>query len=197
MTHQRNLAWHINSLGLSDVVMNDLLKMANISQDFMGIFPFDQLNRIKEIPAPVKCCYTTIIINVGGHFVMICFGQFFTLYVDSFGKPIERDQVYNFIRRVRPFTPFFYNSTQVQSLQSTHCGLYAVLFSLFFDRCQRRASLIGRQQNIRSSRYQPYSIPAPFVTPPKTPFTMYFSKEPNQLLLNDELCISYIQKLAK
>ena len=123
---ETSLSWHLNDEGMSDSVINDILCFGNISNNYLGVFPFDAL------PSQTKeTCM--LVINVGQHFVTLYISPNFVLYVDSLGLPIMHESIKKFIERHAPSLQVFYNTKQVQSLTSSHCGFYAVLFTLLFD----------------------------------------------------------------
>ena len=199
----KTLDWHINALGLSNDVLDSLLSTACISNQYLGSFPVSQL---KNIPTfSLKHLYITLIINVGHHFVSLCIGRKFVLYIDSFGRPIQDRRVTQFIEKRAPDLPIYYNSTRIQSKSSSYCGLYAVLYVLYFDCCnnfkggrKNSRAVIGQQQNSRKpisvSGHPPRSIHINHNHPPMTMF--FYKNNSTQLLGNDALCISYIKRLA-
>lgn len=73
----------------------------------------------------------TMIINVGKHFVTVVCHKNYVLYLDPFGMPCLQPEVRRFLQGLR--SKIFYNKTQIQQLKSKHCGLYAVLFALYYD----------------------------------------------------------------
>ncbi len=66
-----------------------------------------------------------------GHFVTIVGRGRKILYVDPYGFPPTDRRLDAFFQDcLRPVT---YSSTQAQALESTFCGVYAMLFTLYFD----------------------------------------------------------------
>jgi len=198
----KSLDWHINALGLSNNVLDEILTIAGISDQYLGTFPVSELNNIP--PFTLERLYITLIINVGKHFVSLCIGRKFVMYIDSFGHPVKDSRVKQFIKARAPNLPLYYSSTQIQSKSSTYCGLYAVLYTLYFDRCNNfkgkrksTSNVIGRQQYV----WKPIAISA---LPTKShlnhhhpPMTLFFYKNnPTLIIGNDALCISYIKRLA-
>lgn len=74
----------------------------------------------------------TFICNVGRHFVCIFCTEQYLIYIDPFGKKCVQRQVRKFIHRLS--RNVFYNHIPIQWFTSNHCGLYAILFALYFDR---------------------------------------------------------------
>jgi len=180
----KSLDWHINALGLSNNVLDEILTIAGISDQYLGTFPVSELNNIP--PFTLERLYITLI------------------YIDSFGHPVKDSRVKQFIKARAPNLPLYYSSTQIQSKSSTYCGLYAVLYTLYFDRCNNfkgkrksTSNVIGRQQYV----WKPIAISA---LPTKShlnhhhpPMTLFFYKNnPTLIIGNDALCISYIKRLA-
>jgi hypothetical protein len=67
---------------------------------------------------------------VTGHFVVVAAFSDFTFYVDSFGKRCRQEDVQDFLRMRR--NPVYRNESKLQAAQSTYCGLFCLLFVLYF-----------------------------------------------------------------
>ena len=161
----KTLAWHLNKNGMSDSVINDLLAMAKISNQYLGTFMFNNLPYFSSSELKQQSTSHFLIINVGHHFVTLCITPYYALYIDSIGLPIVHQEINNFIDQYSP-RPIYFNTKQIQSFESSHCGLYAALFTLYFDQYE--------QHNMK----------------------MTFFKNPALLLKNDDKCIQYIKKLV-
>lgn len=70
----------------------------------------------------------------GGHFVTIWATPRKILYVDPFGLPSVVSEVNRFLKLCQ--RPIFCNLTQIQTLDSVYCGIYAIMFCNFFDQKQ-------------------------------------------------------------
>lgn len=92
--------------------------------------PTNQLSKLNSF---------TIIINVGGHFVTIYAKENFLIYIDPFGLPCFCKSILNFMQNCK--RPIFRNNLAVQSFKSKYCGLFAILFVIFFDKPQNKLIL--------------------------------------------------------
>lgn len=161
-----DINWHLSREGMSDKVINDLLAHCGVSDRYRGTFlynnlPYDIVNDQDEF---------IIIINVGFHFVTLYITKTFVLYIDSFGLPIRHLEIIEFIANRTVCTPVYYNTHQIQSLSSTHCGLFAAMFVLLLD-TQHHRSRIGRRRRRQ----------------------FHFYKQPSRLKRNDKLCVNYLK----
>lgn len=107
---------------------------------YRGLFtPFDTAAALR-VMAPASDIRPVVTIwNVGQHFVCIyCCGDY-VLYLDSFGFPCFNPHIKKFLAGLK--RNVFYNQQQIQSASSKHCGLYAILFSLYYDKLTRKAKL--------------------------------------------------------
>ena len=121
------LSWHLNKDGLSDTLLKDLIEKANVGSVFDGIFP------LQAIPSKLRKKKSfVIIVNIGYHFVTVYATKDFVYYVDSFGKKPPQTLYSSFLDFCE--RPVYFNSSQVQSKHSTHCGLYSCLFTIYFSK---------------------------------------------------------------
>lgn len=80
--------------------------------------------------------YFSIVCNLsnegekGSHFVTIIAFPSYVYYIDSFGKP-SMGGVNSFLSRLN--RPVFFNTKKIQDVTSNSCGLYSILFVLFFN----------------------------------------------------------------
>ena len=116
-----------------------------------------------------------LIINIGNHFVTVIVNDYSVQYFDSFALPITDTKIRSFLEYLLlPPTPlpnrdarkklFFANKKQIQDYTSTHCGLYAVLFAVWY------------------------------IKPASKRFTLRFSNDVNLLMRNDKLCLKYLKQ---
>lgn len=152
------LQWHVNEHGLSNEVLDNLMKSSHACNLYFGTFPFDSMP--SDVCAKKKF---VLLVNVGLHFVCIFANKNVVLYVDSLGRPSSLKEVQHFLRLCA--RPVFFNMKKIQSTSSTHCGLYACLFGLFF--CKRE-----NQERVGK---------------------MCFEKR--NLLKNDQICLKYLKRL--
>ena len=126
--NENNPAWHLNRMGMSNVVMEDLIQFGNVSKNFKGVLPYNMLPTPSALP---PSDYLIFIINVGHHFTTLFVHPLYIFYIDSLGLPIWREEVNQFCAQFN--RPVYYNPTQIQHPMSSHCGLYAVLFVILMD----------------------------------------------------------------
>jgi hypothetical protein len=100
---------------------------------FKGVYPLDKLPYNKKLPL-------NIIINTdpsnmpGEHWVCVCInksgkGEYF----DSFGLPPYKKEIFDFLQK-KCVKGWRYNRITLQSMTSSTCGNYCVLYIIF--RCQ-------------------------------------------------------------
>lgn len=148
---------------MSTDVLEDLLRNIDIgTKYFRGIFAYDAIpNHLWR-----NKCFV-IIVNIGLHFVTLYVEPDHLVYIDSFGAPAPihvKNNIYANCGRAH----FYCNQVQIQSYDSSHCGLFAVLFVLLFDWRKKRGR--SRLPRVKFSR--------------------------KRLARNDNLCVLYIKKLA-
>lgn len=69
--------------------------------------------------------------EIGTHFVCIIRTPDKLMYLDPYGLPCFIDSITTFLARFSK--PVFYNSIQIQSLNSNFCGIYCILFVLAYE----------------------------------------------------------------
>lgn len=84
----------------------------------------------------------SIIVNLGtlkrkqlipiGHFVTIIKTKLHIIYIDPFGLPCLQPDVIRFMMLCQ--CPVYHNNKQIQDISSNYCGMFAILFSCYFDR---------------------------------------------------------------
>ena len=129
MTSPDFLNWHLNKKGISDEVIADFLQMCQVSKKFKGVYPFTNLPKSLKNES-----HFSIIVNIGHHFVTLHVKPSYILYIDSFGQPISDSEILIFLGKKLTRTPLYYNTRQIQSLYSSHCGIYAIFFILYHDK---------------------------------------------------------------
>ena len=156
------LKQHVNeNWGMTNSILNDLAETL-CPRLYAGMYAPHQLksSRLRTRTKPY-----TLIVNVGNHFVSIYVSKTVALYVDSYGMRIFRPKVREFLKSLE--VPVFFNDRQLQSGHSKYCGLYALLFCMYFE-CYSNRSM-------------------------QTYFNFHKLAGPG----NDRLCIAYIKKLIK
>ena len=125
------------SKGISNALLERLCKRL-CSKDFKGVFA---ANKIPRLLAGVS--NFSIIVNLGevdgsdaeipvGHFVCINGNAERILYIDPYGLPCMQPKVLEFLLLSR--RPLMENMRQIQHFDSPYCGLYSVLFVVYFDK---------------------------------------------------------------
>lgn len=123
-------------------------------KDFKGVFSADYIPR--RLAARGRFI---VVVNLGtrrgvrgklpmGHFITIAADPSKVLYVDPYGLPNVEPNVERFLRLCR--RPVEFNLRQIQDTESVYCGLYAVLFSLYFDK-KPDFKLRFRKRNLRKN----------------------------------------------
>lgn len=155
----------INTHGISNIYIEELLRP--LTTKFIGVFSANNLpkNLIGKKHFSLICNHDNIG-EAGSHFISIFHYGFFLLYIDSFGQPCAIDDIQNFLLSFQ--LPVFYNSRQVQSINSSFCGFFCILFVLYFDQLFNFAVF---------------------------PSKLFFNSV--NLSVNDMLCIDHILKLLK
>lgn len=67
-----------------------------------------------------------------GHFVVLAAFSEYTFYVDSFGEKCVQEDVANFLRARK--RTVYYNEARLQAVESTYCGLFCLLFVLYYHK---------------------------------------------------------------
>lgn len=173
------LGWHFSEKGLSNEVVRDLMRLAGVTSSppgggFRGIVPYDRLFSEGEDDVAIPRRNFSIIVNVGMHFVTLFSEGDLVYYVDSLGLPVWREELKNFILERFPHKRrYCYNPRQIQDWNSSHCGLYAALFTVYLEKYCR-----GRRRGGTRPRLK-------------------FHRRKKLLPLNDALCVKYIKNMCK
>lgn len=123
--------------GLTNKIVNKYAKFF-CSKKYKGVFMPENVMQI-----PITNQSFSIIANVGKHFVAIIVRKKYILYIDSYGKPCKQPSFQKFLKALQK--PIFYNDKQIQSVTSMYCGLYAVLFCIYYDKSTRKTRLIFKK----------------------------------------------------
>ena len=123
--------------GMTNVAVNDICLMLNLKL-YQGVHAADR------IPSHLhRCRQFTVIVNLAtrreaqavGHFITIYAQPEHIFYIDSFGLPCWQKDVRRFLKNCR--RPVVFSDRQLQAVNSSHCGLYAILYTLYFDHPRR------------------------------------------------------------
>ena len=101
---------------------------------FGGVFSCDTIPYEKFVNTP----YFNIILNLAeikkgelnGHFVSIIGTPDVCIYIDPFGLPIASPKIRKFLSACK--RTILYNQKTIQQISSPYCGMYAILFCVFF-----------------------------------------------------------------
>lgn len=128
---------HVDSkLGITVSLINSICKTLCPNR-YIGVYESHQLP-IKKL---INKNYFTIIIllkgTVTGHFVTVHATPNSILYIDPFGLPCFDLVVLKFLntcinKKKKPRVVLM-NTNQIQHKKSVYCGMYAVLYALYFD----------------------------------------------------------------
>jgi hypothetical protein len=128
--------------GLSNIELKQLAKSHGIPLD--AVVNKDQLKRLNSVPIVKK---DDLIINLsslfdkegnmlpGSHWVSLCYFKKANVfcYYDSYGfvPPVD---VVQFCDKTSPKADIIYTDTQIQALETTTCGYYAIIFIYYMRR---------------------------------------------------------------
>jgi len=167
-----SLSWHVNGGGLSNALIIDLMKNAEVSNHYQGLYPYNKI--------PMSCADLTeftIIFNVGLHFVMVYATSDYVMYVDSMGMPPSHPNMKQFLRRCQRL--IVHNIIQIQADTSSYCGLYAALFVIFLDYKQT-----GKLDS--NSKLQFHTSKA-----------VTHKTHNDELKVNDDTCVQFLKNLIQ
>ena len=105
-----------------------------------------------------------------GHFVTIVGERGRLWYLDPYGLPVFQPHVLQFLDLRRRRWTVIENTKQIQDADSYYCGLYAILFSMYYD--------LPRRQRGKVVRFE-------------------WHKRRKDLKKNDALCVKYIRELLR
>ena len=138
---KRRIQWHLNDAGLSNELISDFLSHFSLGQHYLGVVSWRKLSSLlnRVIHAEqLNIDPIVIIINIGEHFVCLVIESTVIRYVDSFGDDIP-PEIMSFIKDLEQARgknqkdkTIYVNKEQIQSYASSHCGLYAALFAIWF-----------------------------------------------------------------
>jgi hypothetical protein len=119
-------------IGVSNLYIQDAAKTF-CSDDFAGVFSSDaipeSLHKRERFNA---VCNLSRLGEEGTHFVTLVGRPAAVLYIDTFGLPCHNDDIGQFLQRCG--RPVLFNFRRIQSTTSAHCGLFALMYVMFYDR---------------------------------------------------------------
>ena len=105
----------------------------NKLKDFIGVFSANELDFL------IDKNNFSLIVNSNentdfsiGHFITIIVKKFEIIYIDSFGIKCANKKILQFMESLE--RPIRFNNQQIQHIFSNYCGLYAILFILYYDK---------------------------------------------------------------
>lgn len=142
----RLIRHHVNpKQGMSYEILNSICETF-CTQLYKGLhhattIPFECLKHF--------AMFTIIVLlpgTVTGHFVTIHITPSTIFYIDPYGFPCFNSDVLRFISRLKTHTKWkkrvlFTNVKQIQHEKSVYCGMYAVLYALYFDSVKNQKKL--------------------------------------------------------
>ena len=144
-----SLANHVNAFyGISNDAVDELCRLLSPTH-YGGTFAAEDLP--KKIKTP-----SNFIINIGGHFVTLVVQPKYCLYIDPFGLPCLNQYLQKCIRLLD--RALYYNQRQLQSPKSLYCGLYCILFTLYFDKARKNKLTFHRKKLLANDRRCLYYI---------------------------------------
>jgi len=104
-----------------------------LTKHFIGVYSADNLpaNLSKSKKFSLICNHDKVG-EPGSHFITVVHLGFCILYIDSLGLPCRIEDIRNFLLFFQ--LPVFYNSRQLQSIESSFCGFYCILYVLYFEK---------------------------------------------------------------
>lgn len=170
----------ITNDGVSNVFMEDFLSHFPLV-NFKGVFNSHNINsHFFENVSPGE--NFSLIVNIledsneGGHFVCIVGTQKAITYIDTFGLVCIDPSIQKFIQTCvkKHFKSdkckVLFNDKTIQHEESNYCGLYCVLFIIYFDEC----CTYFKEKN-----------------------HLNFHDKPAQLMKNDAKCVYYLKRIIK
>ena len=167
---------HINKRGVTGGVIDDLLRIINISSRYIGIYALPDLESLKFSKDKNEII---LIVNIGSHWITIAVYKNFVLYLDSYGLPPRQTEMIKFLTRLLDQCKgiktheIHYNIKQIQAISSNYCGMYAALWAKRLDNIMKNPE----QKNF-SMRF-------------------YSGQIENRLRKNDKLCIKYLKSISE
>lgn len=118
---------------MNTIQLNQIMKYDNYSKElYLGTFAIDTIPCISKYPSCLIINNQTSIQN-GQHWIAIFFNSNKTAeFFDSYGNPPIFYGLNYYINKYS--STYIFNHKQVQSINSSNCGYYCVLFLLFKSR---------------------------------------------------------------
>ena len=125
------LSKHVSDVdGMTNTMVNRLARSFRL-KNYKGLYMPSQLEE-KRNTVFARTPFSTIV-NTGAHFVTIIGYDHAILYLDSNGMPCLEKRTKAFLQSF-PNRPVLHNKKRIQGIQSMFCGMYALLFAVYFDK---------------------------------------------------------------
>ena len=131
---------HVQKAGISHQFLKALIHCFPPQKinNFQGVFTLSNISQILSIlkKKDTYCCIFNLCteneaqMGTVGHYVAFVKKKKYALYLDPYGLPVLHDSAKFIISRLCENVPLYYNKKCVQSINSTHCGMYVLLFIL-------------------------------------------------------------------
>lgn len=114
---------------LSNFDLIDLIKRIGLFPLFRGVYSKDQLDNIRKLEG-IFIVNLDDFSNGGTHWVAVSTIKNNVAYYDSYGS-LPPNSIDRYIKSVTGKKKYLINNVQIQSLDSTYCGWFAVFFLYF------------------------------------------------------------------
>lgn len=119
----------MNNEGITNIYIQFIL--SKYCPKYQGVYSSD------SIPSKLaKLEEFGIVVNLsdadekGTHFTAIISQKTHALYIDSYGKPCDDNDICKFLTKLGK--PVFFNTRQIQSYESNFCGFFSMLYVLHY-----------------------------------------------------------------
>lgn len=115
---------------------------------FKGVFLSSKIPRMKLYKEET---YTIIVLIKGqygltGHFVTLHGTPTCIYYIDSLGLPCVDPALRSFLSNIKQKRYVLTSNTRIQHPRSMYCGLYSIMFAVYFDSNKRKIRLNFKQR---------------------------------------------------
>ena len=127
--------------GVTNHFLSFILDKYFVVQDFKGVFSSNNVDcKIASLPKFSIICNLSEYGEYGSHFVTIIAFKDFLFYIDPLGIPCFVQSLCEFLKLCN--RKIFYNTKPIQNINDSYCGLYCLLFVLYYDsRCKYSGKL--------------------------------------------------------
>lgn len=130
--------------GLSNTFINKILSRKCML--YKGVFSANNIDIVLSKLSDFSIvCNLSNFAEKGSHWITIIAKSNFVIYIDPFGLSCINATIRNFLTDCK--RPVFYNTKTIQSPSSNFCGMYAIMYCLYFDQ-DRKFNLYFDCENI-------------------------------------------------